>query len=53
MWTKRRGSQCLRQILSDKEKAKVKKGYIIILVIVLLVIILAGGIIGRYNKMRV
>jgi LemA protein len=43
----------LRQILSDKEKAKVKKGYIIILVIVLLVIILAGGIIGRYNKMRV
>jgi len=31
----------------------VKKGYIIILVIVLLVIILAGGIIGRYNKMRV
>jgi len=31
----------------------VKKGYIIILVVVLLVVLLAGGIIGRYNKMRV
>lgn len=30
-----------------------KKGYIILLVVVLLVVILAGGIIGRYNKMRV
>ena len=30
-----------------------KKGYIIILVVVLLVVLLAGGIIGRYNKMRV
>ena len=30
-----------------------KKGYIILLVVVLLLVILAGGIIGRYNKMRV